>query len=429
MSSLKEIPGTSTSVLKQSSMTGSPIAKTMSERIVSAEFKIPGTSVTSQVMNLRDRIRKKAATLSSEPKRTVSNLSPYFADLSNQRFAITSEEMLTPYDGLIALNVESEKSSFTVMDKVTVSDQDQQIIEQLTLLIKKLELEQIDLYAVDHVLSPVLEKFDFVISNLYYKKRYGTPLLGPILRDKKKPPKYLGPHWYEKYIVDYLSKVFRSPESRILASTVVRLLLAQFQIDPEDARWQRWIAARNSRTPTYEQLVFAGVSPDLKLKKYRTLFYQTEWDRFSQDGLVDLETDISAKQRTAVIPRELDHLIGWSKDTKTALSKTVVDRANLVKQKRLNVASTRRNAKSLEGIVKEGSLITSQEVYFTPFYIVTTGLNVSDGELLSRVKAVDKDQHYAFDEHGAELLPRAAVAAGIEYCKAISNGPAGVLHG
>jgi hypothetical protein len=337
--------------------------------------------------------------------------------------------MLTPYDGLIALNVKSEESSFTVMDKVTINDQDQLVIEELTLLIKKLELEQIDLFAVDSPLSPALEKFDAIISNLYYKKRYGMPLLGPILREKRKPPKYLGPHMYEKYIVDYLSKVFKSPESRILANTVVRLLLAPFELDPEDARWQRWIAARGNRTPTYEQLVFAGVSPDLKLKKYRTLFYQTEWDRFSLDGLVDLEAEIAEKQRTAVTPRELDNLIGWSKKTKTVLAKTVLEKANTVKQKRLNIASTRRNAKSLAGIVKEGSLSSSQEIYFTPFFIVTTGLNVSDGELLSRVKPVDDQQHFAFDERDADQIPRAAVAAGIEYCKAISSGYAGVPHG
>jgi hypothetical protein len=405
------------------------MATTMKDRIVSTEFKLSGTSVTSQMLNLRDQIRKRADTLTSPPKRTVTNLSPYYADLVTQRFAITSEAMNTPYDGLIALNVKSpEESAFTVMDKITIDDQDQQVIDMLTLLIKKLELQQIDLFAVDSPLSPVLEKFDSIIANLYYKQRYGVPLLGIILREKKKPPKYLGPHAYHKYIVDYLARLFKSVESRILANTVVRLLLNSFTMDSDDEKWQKWVSSRSSRTPTYEQLVFAGISPDLKLKKYRTLFFQTEWDRFSSDGLIDLETDISEKQRTAVTPRGLDTLIEWSKNTRNVLHKTVIEKANLVKQKRLNIASTRRNAKSLEGIVKEGSLITSQEVYFTPFYIVTTGLNISDGELLSRVKAVDNLEHFAFDERDADQIPRAALAAGIEYCKAISHGPAGSLR-
>jgi hypothetical protein len=399
-------------------------AQTLASKITVGEFKLSFGSVNEQVLDLRAQILKKAMELSPTTKVATSSLSPYYADLSTSRFAITSEDMDTPYDGLVALNVESEASKFTVMKDITISNKDQDIIELLTLHIKRLEQQPFDLMAVDSSLSPAFESLDYMIANLYYQKKYGQPLLGPILREKKKPPKYLGPHAYHRHLVNYLARTFSSTDPKALAATVVRLLMASFKMAPDRPAWTKWIQSRKSRVPTYEQLVHAGVAPDMKLKRYRSLFYQTEWDKFSSEGLIDLEADISEKQRTAVTQQGLDSLIDWAKITKNRLDKSVLAKANLVKQKRLTVATRSRNARTLESIVKEGILTPSQATYFSPFYIVTDGLNVSEGELLSRVKAVDNLGHYAFDMADDTGIPHTAKSAGIEYCKTISSGPA-----
>jgi len=74
----------------------------------------------------------------------------------------------------------------------------------------------------------------------------------------------------------------------------------------------------------------------------------------------------------------------------------------------------------LDSVVKEGIQNSSEASYFTPFFIVANGENFSEGELLSRVVAVDENGHYAF-RNDDKVVPSRLQSAGMEYCKIISK--------
>jgi hypothetical protein len=419
---MKERSGNSSSGFNSTTnkITGSALSA--ASLILASEFKVPSQSVHAQLKAARDHLGSKLNKLSPKTKATVSTLSPYYADLTRSRFAVQSTDFRSPYDMLVAAVAPDQGSSFCEMEGIELQRQDQLLIEELLLHTQKLDKQPFDLAAVDSAHSAAYQNLDSIIANLFYKKKYGTPLLGFILRERKKPPKYYGPNYYHKCLVGYLQKTFTSADSYALANTVARLLEAAIdkKIDVESPRWTGWISARNSRIPTYEQLVHIGISPELKLKKYRTLFFQSEWDHLNSEKLLALETEISEQQRTAVGPKNLDELIRWSKKMKEELSKSSATRALLIKQKRLTLASRLRGAKTLDSVVKEGIQNSSEASYFTPFFIVANGENFSEGELLSRVVAVDENGHYAF-RNDDKVVPSRLQSAGMDYSKIISN--------
>jgi hypothetical protein len=305
---------------------------------------------------------------------------------------------------------------------IKIEPKDQVLIEHVTLHVLKVNETPYDLYSLDTTHSEFYQNFDYVLANLYYQKLHGKMLLGYIKKERKKSPVYYGPNYYRKRAIDYLAKQFTSTDKYALANTIVRLIEAAMLkvIAPQVPRWETWISSRKSRVPTYEQLIHVGIAPDLKLKKYRTLFFQTEWDRFTSENLIKFENEISEKQRQVVSAKNLLSLINWAENMKSELEGSASSKALLVKQKRLTLASRLKTKdKTLSTLAKEGTQFSTDRIYFTPFFIVASGKNFTEGEMLSRVKPVDNEGHVAFDNTD-NLVPSALNAAGIEYCKAIS---------
>lgn len=379
-----------------------------------------------QIRNAKELLKRESSRTTPKLKTTISTLSPYYADIKLNRFAVLNPDDFTkfPYDTLVAAVTNEGEGSFC-KSEIPVEDKDQLIVKELMLNVGKMRESPYDIYAVDSSLSAIYQALDYVIANSYYEKKYKNPLLGFILREKKKPPKYLGPHYYKKIAIDTLSRVLSSTDKKALATTTIRLLIELINkyIDPNTPRWQKWIASRKTRTPTYEQLVYAGISPDLKLKKYKSIFYQSEWDKLSQSGIDKLENEISEEQRKSVTPEALDHLIEWSGTTKERLQTSLCKKALLVRKKRLTVASRLRSGKRmLDDIVKVGIQNEGEKTYFAPFLIVSDGFNFSDAELFSKIKSVKNEKHFFFDEFEESVqAPLLITAAGLEFAKAISE--------
>jgi hypothetical protein len=392
--------------------------------LLSSDFNIKGENVAEQIENARQRLRDKISKSRPKLKTAVSALTPYYADLLSNRFAVLNpNEFDSSYDTLVAL-VSGDKESSFCQSEVAVEEKDQIIINDLNVNVGLMLKEPYDIYATDSSLSAVYQDLDYLIANVFYEKKYGTPLLGYIQRDKKRPPLYHGPHFYKKRAISNLASMMSSTDKRALANSTLRLILELItrNVDPTTSRWEKWISQRKSRIPTYEQLVFAGISPDLKLKKYKSLFYQSEWDKLALTGIENLESEISEVQRKAVTYEDLDQLLRWSKETKEKLKDSLCRKALLVKKKRLTIASQLRGGKKmLDDIVKNGIQNEGEKTYFAPFFIVCENLNFSDAEMFSRIKSLEDNRHFFFKEfEEAQNIPRLISASGIEFAKAIS---------
>jgi len=395
----------------------------MASSLLTSEFKIQTESLTGGLLSARNILDEACKALSPKEKDRSARVSPYYADLTQRRFAITSEELDTPYDRLVASVIKDDDTAcFTVMPNNTVDERDQLVIKELSEYVGRLKYEPLDLQAIDSSLAPIFANFDFIVANCYYQSLYGIRPIGHFHREKKKSPVYRGPNAYYTSAVVHLERILHSPDKRILASSIVRLLIAmiEMRVDFGKRIWTSWISSRKSRIPTYEQLVFAGIAPDLKLKRFRTLFYQSEWDTLSREGIIDLETQISTKRRESVTVESIGPLLKWAEETKRILNESSLIEVAEVKQKRLNVAKGLKSShRKLEHIVREGSRSETDRTYFTPFPIVTKKENFSVAECLSFVKQ-ETESNVFYVNHKRQDVPLLVQAALLEFANVLS---------
>jgi hypothetical protein len=325
----------------------------------------------------------------------------------------------SPYDKLV-LFVSGHFKDFRFKNKnPEIAEHDTEFLDSVITTVLSCYSNPKDLRGLE-ANPDVNECLDHLMADAFYRSKYDQSMTGYILREKRKAPVFKGVRYWKSRLKDLLFNRLRSTDKENLINSVIHLLIFSMEkfIEPTSPRWESWINARKSRIPTYEQLVFNGIVPNVQLKKYDNLFYQSEKDKMLSDGLYAIETKIREERRKAVSLQDLDRLTRWGSSTKETIKQSSLSLAMDVKTKRLNAATATKGDRQFKTIMKMYSQDSGRGEYFTPFMITTDGLNYSVSEMRSRVKAVDDKGHYAFDS--TNMTDNVLIACGQEYARLVS---------
>jgi hypothetical protein len=355
----------------------------------------------------------------------ISVVSPYYADISNNMYALSSEDSHDSFDMLLSGVISPEDSKVAIV-KRTINATDSEFLNEVTATVEAMGLEPLDLKSVSSSNKEILGVLDKMFASECLFQIYDKRLLSEIVKVKGKSPIFKGPGWYKTCLRSILLSILKSKEKELLANSYVHVLEKRIKmitnIWSDDVK-KKWLSSRRSRIPTYEMLVHGGFVPDLKLSKFKTIFFTSEWAQLDEKGILSIEQECNLNKNKKITMDNLQSILDRGSQMRAVLERDdLYKRASTVKQKRLTVAGTlSKGRRGLRDIVRAGWISDKEREMFSPFFLACMGGEYSYAEMIGKIQKVSPEKDYYMLEHAGSALPNILISAASQLIELLSS--------
>jgi hypothetical protein len=378
------------------------------------------------VQSLREKYEERFQAALRIEEEAVQAAIPYYTDLRTNKYAVLENkdhqiEDEDPYN--IALSSFLERNAtgsvFMFQDN-DVKIESRALLEDVATYIHKINKDVAD-YRVElgnSTRSDLFKKINSYIADLYWENQTG--LTDPLIPkevlskflNKKVELKAADVLTHRKILVGTLKSFNKGPNADRMANAYCHLLRHSIgNMNPHRKKLfaASFISQHRRFTPTLQMLVMKGYVPDVKVKKYKSLFLLSEWNEISESAIYKAETEINEMLR-----KQLSHstFLDTIKRIQEIQSDLELDRLSSeikkVRKERLFVASSikakrgkRTSTKTLGECVADALEEKKVREAFNPFRIhfARGRLTTTPGEAINVIVSSDDSMIYRYDRN------------------------------
>jgi len=259
--------------------------------------------------------------ISKEKEEQEKPAIPYYVDTRSNTFSILGSKDLVPedpYDIALATVIGNEGEAFiSYFQDDGVNEVSKPILMDFVKFISKTRHGVCEM-AIERgrdASSILLKAGHRHLANLIWENEVGQHLLIP----KKRVESYIktSKDGSTDTIVRDLRKKLASynsgPHKERMANAFIHLLESAYQasrtLEGQDGRWGNFLSFHKDFIPTWPMLEMKGLIPDVKVRKYESLFLAVEWEAIKSSKLFELEEEIRNLMLTSLTAESVPRVI------------------------------------------------------------------------------------------------------------------------